>query len=118
MPSNTAADRPSLVYFWLALLLTTTPPFIRTRFCSSYFSGWFGVRGVGVVGGHHEAAGEGGLQRLGPRAQRQRDAPQGVDQQRGIRALLGAAAHLLVVEHAQHVDVFEGFASSSARREA
>jgi len=40
--SNAACETPSLVYFWAALNLTTTPPFSATRFSSSYFSGWVG----------------------------------------------------------------------------
>ena len=41
-PSKIAWDTPSLVYFWLALNFTTTPPFMATRLSASYFSGWFG----------------------------------------------------------------------------
>ena len=39
---NTASDTASVVYFWLALCLITTPRFMYTRFWRSYFSGWFG----------------------------------------------------------------------------
>ena len=39
---KTAQETASVVYFWLALCLMTTPPFMNVRFCASYFSGWFG----------------------------------------------------------------------------
>ena len=41
---NRAEETPSVVYFWFALCLMTTPPFMYTRFWASYSSGWFGCR--------------------------------------------------------------------------
>ena len=39
---NTAPDTASVVYFWLALYLRTTPPFSTGRSTPSYSSGWAG----------------------------------------------------------------------------
>ena len=64
---------------------------------------------VGVVGGEHHAAGEGGLQGLVVAVQRRNDPAHQLRKERGIRALAGAAAHLLVVKHTGHVHMVGGF---------
>ena len=60
------------------------------------------MHGVGVVRGEHEALGQ--LFQIGPLIQPQsrRDPAEGVRQQRGVRALPGGGADLLVVKH--HMD--------------
>ncbi len=53
-----APVRPLVVYFWLALTLTTTPP-PKMTLCGVSLIGKVGVGGVGIVGAEHKAVGQG-----------------------------------------------------------
>ena len=67
-----------------------------------------GVDGVRVVRGEHEAGGNRGADGRLAHPQRAGRAVQRVGEEGGVRALLGAAADLLVVEHRHHADMADG----------
>ena len=74
------------------------------------------VDGVCVVRRGHEAGCDGRADLAVRCAQRRACAGEHVGEERGIRALLGAAADLLVVQHGEHVDVADGLAGQERRR--
>ena len=67
--------------------------------------GMVGMHRVGVIRGNHEAGGQRGAQGFAAGIQRAGSAGEYIAQEAGIRALPGAAAHLLIIERAVHIDV-------------
>ncbi len=100
-PENAGGDRVGGIFLVGAVLDDNARVHVRAVGVVRFFRE-IGVDSVGVVGGDHKAAGHGAEGILPGASGGFYDAGQGVLQEGGASALLGAAAHLLVVKDAVH----------------